>query len=227
MGREGHIRVVIADDHRLFREGIRLILSREEGIALVGEAAPGLETIELVNQLQPDVVLLDISVPGMGVIELIRRLKQNSPATKLLFLTAASDEALIFKAMKVGAKGYLSRVSTAADFTKAIQAVHHGELWVERNLMARFVEEEAATDGSGKGPRGRTQAALTTREQEILRLLRSGRTNKEIAQSLLISEKTVKSHLSNIFRKLNVRHRVQAVLCVDQHGLTEGVLPTK
>ncbi len=99
MGREGHIRIVIADDQRLFREGIRLILSREEGIALVGEAAPGLQTIELVNQLQPDVVLLDISVPGMGVIELIRRLKQNSPATKLLLLTAASDEALIFKAM--------------------------------------------------------------------------------------------------------------------------------
>ncbi|WP_455389191.1 response regulator [Petrachloros mirabilis] len=213
---EQHIRVVIVDDHRLFREGIRLILSREEGIVLVGEAAPGLATIELLNQLQPDVVLLDTTMPGIDGIEFIGALRQNSPAIKLLILTAERDEALIFKALRAGAKGYLSKNANGSYLSRAIQAVHHGELWVERSLVARFVEAESI--GAEDRPERRL-GGLTAREEEILRLLVSGGTNKEIAHALSISEKTVKAHLNSIFRKLHVTCRLQAGLIAVHRGL--------
>ena len=211
-----HIRVVIVDDHTLFREGIRLILSMEEGIALVGEAGRGLATIELLNQLQPDVVLLDASMPGIDGIEFIGVLRQSSPATKLLILTAERDEALIFKALKAGAKGYVSKDANGSYLSRAIQAVHHGELWVERSLVARFMEAESV---AAEDRPGREVGGLTAREEEILRLLGSGGTNKEIAHALSISEKTVKAHLNNIFRKLHVTRRLQAGLIAVQQGL--------
>lgn len=213
------IRLVIVSDHRLFREGIRLILGREVGIAVLEETVPRLQTTEFVSRLQPDVVLLDTTVPGMGVVELIRRLNQSSPATKLLLLIPARDDALILEAMKAGAKGYLSRDATAADLAKAIQAVHHGELWVERKLTARLIEGEAVSDLGGEDRPGRMQAVLTSREQEILRVLASGATNKEIARALFISEKTVKCHLNHIFQKLHVTRRLQAVLYAVQCGV--------
>ncbi len=215
---EGPIRVVIADSHQLFRAGLGLLLSSEEGIALVGEAADGLETIEVVSTLQPDVVLLDITMPGIDGVGIIRPIKQQSPATKPLMLTAARDDDLILKALRAGAKGYLSKDTTVSHLTKAIQAVHEGELWVDRKLIARFVEQEVVAELRENSPR-RTQEALTTREEEILRLLASGGTNKEIAQALLISEKTVKCHLQSIFRKLNITRRLEAILYAVHCGL--------
>ncbi len=216
METERHIRVVIVDDHGLFREGIRLILSGEEGIALVGEAAQGLGAIELLNQLQPDVVLLGTAMPGIDGIEFIGALRQSSPATKLLILTGERDDALIFKALRAGAKGYVSKDANGSYLSRAIQAVHHGELWVERSLVTRLVEAWSVTaeDRPGREVRG-----LTAREEEILRLLSSGGTNKEIAHALFISEKTVKAHLNNIFRKLHVTRRLQAGLIAAQRGL--------
>lgn len=219
MGLGGRIRVVIADDHRLFREGLRLILSREGGIDIVGEATNGLQTIEVVSDLQPDVVLLDITMPGMDGIEVIRPVKEKSPETKPLMLTARMDEPMIFKALKAGAKGYLSKDACVSDLIKAIQAVHQGELWVERKLIARFVDGEAGAEVKGEDRPGRPREALTPREEEVLRLLASGGTNKEIAQVLFISEKTVKSHLNRIFRKLNVTRRLQAILYAIHRGL--------
>lgn len=214
------IRVVIADDHRLFREGLRLILSREASIETVGEAANSLQTIDLVSDLKPDVLLLSINMPSMDGIEVIMPLKEKSPATKPLVLTAAVDDALIFQALKAGAKGYLSKDASVFDLFKAIQVVYRGDLWVERKLIARFFEEEASAAFKGGGRRGRTQEGLTLREREILRLLASGCANKDIAQSLFISEKTVKSHLNSIFRKLHVTGRLQAVLYAIHRGLS-------
>ncbi len=218
MTMEGAIRLVIADSHQLFRAGLGLLLSSEEGIALVGDAAHGLETIEVVSALQPDVVLLDINLSGMDGVGILRPIKQQSPATKLLMLTAARDDGLILKALRAGAKGCLSRDATLSDLTKAIQAVHEGQLWVDRKLIARFVEQEAGAE-LRQNRRGREQDALTTREEEILRLLASGGTNKDIGQALFISEKTVKSHVHNIFQKLNVTRRLQAILYVVHRGL--------
>ncbi len=146
MTTDAPIRVVIADCHQLFRAGVRLLLSSEEGIALVVETAHWLQTFEVVSTLQPDVVLLDITLPGIDGIDALRPLRHKSPATKLLLLTSAHDEGLIFKALRAGAKGYLSKDSSSADLAKAIQAVHEGDLWVDRKMIARFVEQEAGAE---------------------------------------------------------------------------------
>ena len=216
---EGQIRVVIADDHRLFREGIRLILRQEKGIEIVGEAATGPQTIDVISDLKPDIVLLDITMPEMDGIRAIQPIREKSPKTKPLMLTASMDEAMIFKALKAGAKGYLSKDACISDLIRAIHAVHQGELWVERKLMARFLDEEAVPDSKAEDPPGRTTEGLTPREQEVLRLLTTGSTNKEIGEALFISEKTVKSHLNSVFRKLNVTRRLQAILYAISRGL--------
>jgi two-component system NarL family response regulator len=217
---EDQIRIVIADGHRLFREGMCLILGQEKGIEIVGEAVNGLQTISVVNELKPDVVLLDITIAKIDGTQVVLPIRQKSPKTKALMLTAALDEAMIFKSLKAGAKGYLSKDSSISDLTKAIKAVHQGELWIERKLISRFFDQEAIADSKGGNPHGRTEEGLTPRELEVLSLLTKGCTNKEIAQDLFISEKTVKTHLSNIFRKLKVTRRLEAILYAISKGLS-------
>ncbi len=216
----GQIKVLIAGNHRIFREGLRLILREENGIQIVGQAVNGLQTIEVVNDLKPDVVLLDILIPKMDGIEIIPPIRQKSPKTKVLVLTSVTDKAVIFKALKAGAKGYISNDEGSSDFIKAIHAVHRGELWIERKLMSKFFDQEAIADSKGGNPHGRTEEGLTLREQEVLSCLTKGCTNKEIAQDLFISEKTVKTHLSSIFRKLKVTRRLQATLYAIRKGLS-------
>jgi DNA-binding NarL/FixJ family response regulator len=216
---EDQIRIVIADGHRLFREGMCLILGQEKGIQIVGEAVNELQTINVVNELKPDVVLLDITIAKIDGTQVVVPIRQKSPKTKALMLTAALDEAMIFKSLKAGAKGYVSKDSSVSDLTKAIKAVHQGELWIERKLMSRFFDQEAIADSKGGNPHGRTKEGLTPREREVLHFLATGCTNKEIAQDLFISEKTVKTHLSSIFRKLKVTRRLQAILCAIREGL--------
>ncbi len=213
------IRVVIADDHRLFRTGLRLILSREDQIEIVGEAADGLQTIEVATHVQPDVVLLDATMPRLDGIGVIASLRQKSPAVKPLMLVGVRDEGLIFKALRAGAKGYLSKDTAVPDLVKAIETVYHGELWVERKLIARFFEVIGPTGVVRVDLPGRTSQELTAREEEILRLLAAGGTNKDIGQALFISEKTVKCHLNNIFKKLKVTRRLQAILYVIHQGI--------
>jgi two-component system NarL family response regulator len=213
------IRIVIADDHRLFREGLRLILHQEKGIKIVGEAVNGPQAISVVHDLKPDVVLLDISMPEMNGIEVLPVIKKESPKTKPLMLTASVDEAKIFKALKAGAKGYMSKDASVPDLIKAIQAVQRGELWVQRRLLSRFFDEEAEADPRGNRQHETTEEDLSPREQEVLRCLVSGCTNKEIAEQLFISEKTVKTHLNNIFRKLRVTRRLHAILYAINRGL--------
>jgi len=217
---ELQIRVVIANDNRLFREGIRLILRQEEDIEIVGEAVSGLQTINAIQDLKPDVVLLAITMAEMNGIQVIPAIIQKSPKTKALVLTAAMDEATIFKSLRAGAKGYLSKDSSVSDLSKAIKVVHRGELWIERKLMSRFFEQEVIADSKGGNLHGRTKEELTPREQEVLSLLTTGRTNKEIARGLFISEKTVKTHLNSIFRKLKVTRRLEAVLYAISEGLS-------
>ncbi len=214
------IRVVIADDHMLLREMLCQILRQEKSIEVVGEAGNGLQTIDVISDLKPDVVLLDIIMPEMDGIKVLPAIREKSPKTKALMLTVSKDETMILKALKAGAKGYLSKDVGISDLIKAIQAVHKGELWVERKLMARFFEGEAIADPKGEDQSGKTKEGLTAREQEVLCLLTKGSTNKELAKALFISEKTVKSHLNSIFRKLNVSRRLQAILYALRRGLT-------
>jgi DNA-binding NarL/FixJ family response regulator len=216
---EASIRLVIADDQALFREGLRLLLRREGSIEVVGEAVNGAQLIETVRTLQPDILLLNFQMPGVDGLEVVLVIKEASPATKVLLLPDARDEALILKALKAGVKGYLSMGASGSDLLKAIQAVHHGELWVERRLMAGLLEGEGFTDLRPEEQHPRVKELLTAREREILRVVASGSTNKETAQALFISEKTVRSHLNSIFKKLQVTRRVQATLYAIRRGL--------
>ena len=215
---EDPIRVVIADARRLRREELVLILSQENGLEVVGEAVNGIQTIDLIDGLKPDVVLVDISLPDIDGIEVILPIRQKSPHTKVLVFVPTVDESTVFKLLKAGAKGYFSDDSAASDVPKAIKTMHRGEIWVARRVVSRFVEREAFAD-SNRENMPSTQGTLTQREQEVLRLLATGITNKEIAQDLFISEKTVKTHVNNIFKKLNVTRRLQAVLYAIAKGL--------
>jgi two-component system response regulator DegU len=220
VGMAEQISVVIADNHRLIREGLSLILQHEESIRIIGEAVNVVQTINVVKELKPDVVLLDIRMPETDGIQVIPSIRNKSPKTKALMLTSTMDEEKIFKSLKVGAKGYLSMDSSASDLTKAIKAVYRGELWVERKLMSKFFENEASNNSNGANPHKKTHEGLTLREQEVLRHLADGLSNKEIAEDLFISEKTVKSHLNSIFKKLNVTRRLQAILYAINKGLS-------
>ncbi len=194
-------------------------LGQEKDIEIAGEAVSVFQTISAVRDLRPDVVLLGMTMAKMDGIQVIPLLRQESPKTKALMLAGALDEATIFECLKAGAKGYLSKDSGVSDLTKAIKAVHQGELWIQRKLISRFFDQEAIANTRGENLHGRTKEELTPREQEVLSLLTKGRTNKEIAQDLFISEKTVKSHLSSIFRKLKVTRRLEAVLWAISKGL--------
>jgi DNA-binding NarL/FixJ family response regulator len=216
---ESRIRVVIAHDHKLVRESVCLALSEEESIQIVGQVANRPEAIDGVSKLKPDVVLLNIYIPEMDSVEVIHPIIAKSLKTKILILNHDMEEDMVFQYLKAGAKGYISKDASITDLTKAIHAVHQGELWLERKLIARFFDEEAVVAATAEDRLGRSEEGLTPREQEILRCLTTGCTNKEIAESLFISEKTVKCHLNSIFRKLNVTRRLQAILYAINIGL--------
>lgn len=219
MGPSNKVRIVIATDNLLCRKGLLLILSGEESLEIVGEAANGLQAIDMIGELKPDVVLLDINFPKLDGIQIISIIKQKSPGTKVLLLSTSEDEATTIKALKAGAKGYLSRNTSISELTKAIKVVHKNELWVERKLISKFLEADTTDDLSGKDRQAITNDKFTPREKEVLNQLMNGHTNKEIAKSLFISEKTVKSHLNRIFTKLNVSGRLEAVLYAVKSGL--------
>jgi len=221
MQTEGNIRVVIADDHSLFRAGLRLILSEEEIVEIVGEAANGVQAIDIITDLKPDVVLLDLAISEMDGIQILTAIKQTSPETKALMFNAAVtvDEEMIFKSLKLGAKGYLSKNLASCNLIKAIKAVQRGEMWIERKLMSKFFATEQRNVLSMEDQAKKTNTGLTAREQEVLSVLTKGLTNKEIAEILCISEKTVKTHLNSIFRKLNVTRRLQAILYAIGRGI--------
>lgn len=221
------IRVVIADEHRLLREGLRLLLHHDKGVEIVGEAATGPQTIDVISKLKPDVVLLDITMPGMDGIKAIQPIIQNSPDTKLLMISGYVDEATIFMALKAGVKGYLPKDAGLTDLVKAIRTAHRGELWIERKRMARFFYGKATADAGQEDIDDRAKPELTPREREVLDRLTTGCSNKEIAECLFISEKTVKSHLYNIFRKLNVTRRLQAILYAIERGLDLSPISTQ
>ena len=216
---EEKITVVIAHDHRLIRDAIRAVLSREKNIQIVGEATEGPETIDVISNLEPDVVLLDYFMPGVGGVEFIQSIIEKCPKTKVLMLTLSMDETVVFEALKAGAKGYISKDASMSDLIKAVQTVHEGELWIERKLISVFFDHENGVEAGGEADQGTTEEGLTARQQEVLLCLSTGSTNKEIADALYISEKTVKSHLNSIFRKLHVSRRLEAILYAINKGL--------
>lgn len=209
------IRTLIVDDHQIVREGLRTYLELMEDIDLVSEAENGAQAIEQVRQHQPDVVLMDLVMPGLGGIEATRQINTIHPATKVIVLTSFTDDEMIFAAIQAGAAGYLLKDISPLELGQAIQAVHEGEKHlhpdITRKLMNQFVNLKAESDPK--------PGQLTPREQEVLTFIAQGLSNRELAQTLTISEKTVKSHVSHILSKLHLSDRTQAAIYAYKHGL--------
>ncbi len=211
-------KVVIADDHTLFREGIKRMLSLEKDILVVGEASRGDEVAKLVERTKPDVLLLDLKMPKGDIVQTLLEVKDINPATKVLVLTAFSEDENIFNAAKGGARGYVLKGIDFSTLLRAIKTVHGGGLWIDKELPAAEAFEEIAQDqaddlGDAREDSGAIKT-LTRRELEILRLVAEGLTNEEIGKKIFISEKTVKTHLTNIFDKLKVNNRFKAALLI-------------
>jgi two-component system, NarL family, response regulator LiaR len=210
------IRVLIADDHAVVRQGLRTFLELQDEIEVVGEASDGVEALELVQRTAPDVALLDLVMPRLGGLEAIRRIREVAPATRVLVLTSFADDDTVLPAVRAGAAGYLLKDVQPPELVGAIRTVHAGEALLAPAVATMLVEQLAAEDGNGAAERGEH---LTPREREVLALLARGRANKVIARDLGVSERTVKTHVSNILGKLNLTDRTQAAVYAVRHGI--------
>jgi NarL family two-component system response regulator LiaR len=212
------IRILLADDHVLVRQGTRELLEREEDMEVVAEAGDGEEAVHLAKSQRPDVAIMDISMPKLNGIEATKQIKAIQPATAVLVLTAYDDDQYIFALLEAGAAGYLLKNVRAEELVDAVRAVHVGESVlhpaIARKVINRFARPKEARDT------GTTVEQLTERELEVLKLAAKGMTNREIAQELVISVRTVQVHLTNVFGKIGVGSRTEAVL----YGLREGWL---
>ena len=213
---EDSVRVLIADDHPLFREGMRGRLDRVADVAVVGEAASGDEAVELAHKLDPHVILMDIKMPGLNGIEATREIQQASPQIGVLVLTMFEDDDSVFAAMRAGAKGYLLKDSGGEGVVHAIRAVASGEAVFGPGVAERII-------GFFSAPRAaapqRAFPELTKREEEVLSLVAQGKSNQQIARQLFVSLKTVRNHVSNILLKLQVADRAQAVIRARDAGM--------
>jgi len=218
------IRVVLADDHAVVRKGIREFLEAEGDIVVVAEAADGAQAVLLVVEHRPDVAVLDVQMPGMGGIEATRRIKAQCPAVRVLILTAYDDDPYIFALLHAGANGYILKTADSAELVRALRAVHRGESALDSAVTHKVVQQLTTGRPSASLPNGvpgqaaaepRSAAvwveALTEREVEVLRLAAKGLTNKAIGHTLGISDRTVQGHLANIYGKLGVNSRTEAV----------------
>ena len=200
------IRVVIADDHAVVREGLRSFLGIQDDIEIVAEASDGEEAVRQVEVNAPDVVVMDLVMPRVEGVEAIRRIRTASPDVKIIVLTSFADDEKMLAAVRAGATGYLLKDAKPQELSDAIRAANRGEALVHPAVAARLMQEVAARDKPSPAD------ALTPRELEVLRLMVRGLPNKQIARELEIAEKTVKTHVSNILRKLDLQDRTQAVV---------------
>jgi DNA-binding NarL/FixJ family response regulator len=212
---EDTVRVLIADDHPLFREGMRGRLDRVADVAVVGEAASGDEAVELAHKLEPDVILMDIKMPGLNGIEATREIQRANPQIGILVLTMFEDDDSVFAAMRAGAKGYLLKDSGGEGVVHAIRAVASGEAVFGPGVAERMIGFFSAPRAAPK----RAFPELTEREEEVLSLVAQGKSNREIARQLFVSLKTVRNHVSNILLKLQVADRAQAVIRARDAGM--------
>jgi DNA-binding NarL/FixJ family response regulator len=213
---EGPIRILLADDHPLFRDGLRLLLGSVDDVSLVGEAEDGGQAVALAAALQPDVILMDIQMPGMNGLEATRRIKQAQPECKVLVLTMFEDDDSVFSAMRAGAHGYLLKGARQDETLRAIRAVANGEAIFSPQVAQRVILYFKAARPAAP-PEAFPQ--LSEREYEILTLIAQRMTNNEIAERLVLSPKTVRNHVSNIFHKLQVADRAEAILAARTAGL--------
>ena len=210
------IKVAIVDDQRLFVDGLARILGIQPDMVVVGRAHTGEEAVGLCMRAEPDIVLMDLSMPGMGGISATRKILSLLPRTQVLVLTVHTDDANLFQAIKAGAQGYILKDCTPEDLTTAIRSVHAGDTITSPDIAKKMIT-------TFEGIRANTELtpSLTERELEVIKALAQGKSNKEIARDLDISEKTVRNHASNIYKKLHIFDRTQAVIYAVRHGLVD------
>ncbi|MCX5113964.1 response regulator transcription factor [Streptomyces sp. NBC_00378] len=206
------IRVLLVDDHQVVRRGLRTFLEIQDDIEVVGEAADGAEGVARTEELRPDVVLMDIKMPGTDGIEALRRLRELENPAKVLIVTSFTEQRTVVPALRAGASGYVYKDVDPDALAGAIRSVHAGHVLLQPEVAGALLAQEDSGSGTGRG------STLTEREREVLGLIADGRSNREIARALVLSEKTVKTHVSNILMKLDLSDRTQAALWAVRHG---------
>jgi two-component system, NarL family, response regulator LiaR len=211
------IRVLIAEDHPIVREGLRTLIASEPGMVLVGEAADGVEVVDKARVLQPDVILMDLMMPRKNGLEAIGEIKAIHPEVSILVLTSFAEEDKVFPAIRAGALGYLLKDSSPQQLLRAIRDVHRGEPSMHPTIALKMIRELDRLSNQE-----RSESPLTDREVGVLKLVAQGLTNQEIADRLTISEWTVRTHMRNILGKLHLANRTQATLYALREGLAKG-----
>lgn len=209
------IKVIIADDHTIFRSGLNMLLSSEPDINVIGEAEDGQSAIQLAKELNPDVILMDIGMPELNGIEATERIKLETPDINILVLTMHRSDEYFFKMLEAGASGYILKGAETSELINAVRSVAKGEVFLYPSMAGRLVKEYLSQSAASKI----SSAKLTKREREILQLIAEGFTNKEIAKKLVLSPSTVHSHRTNLLHKLNLNSRHELVQYAREHGL--------
>jgi two-component system, NarL family, nitrate/nitrite response regulator NarL len=216
------VRILIADDHPIVRDGLKKLLLLEDDFEIVGEAADGREVLEKVQELDPDVLLLDLRMPNLDGLSALQALQQTNKRTRVIVLTASEDKNEFVQAMKLGCSGIVLKQTAPDLIVKSIRKVNAGEIWLDSHTTAAVMRQfQTGTESSGgqPGSKGRERSPLSAREREIVALVAQGYKNKEMAEKMFISEQTVKNHLHNIFDKLGVSDRLELALYAIHKGL--------
>jgi NarL family two-component system response regulator LiaR len=210
------IRVLIADDHQLVRQGLAALLAVKPGFEVIGQAENGAEAVKLANSLNPDIILMDLLMPGKNGIEATHEIKAENPDAHILIITSFAEDENVYQAIKAGALGYLLKDSSPQELMQAIDDVCHGRMSLHPNIAMKLIEELNKPTEKQK-----TIDPLTEREVEVLKLVAKGHSNQEIAEKLVVSERTVGAHVSNILSKLHLANRTQAALYALRKGFTD------
>lgn len=213
------IRVLIADDHTIFREGLRKLLDAENDVTIVGEASSGSEAVQLLGKLKPDILLLDLRMPDRDGLSVLEEVNFDTSSTRVIVLTATEDDREVVRAMRLGARGVVLKQSASDLLLKSIRKVHAGEIWLDKKMTAEVMRAFAQSAEAGAR---REKPLLSDREKEIVQLVAQGFRNREIGEKLFISEQTVKNHLHNIFDKLGVSDRLELALYAIHHRLIDN-----
>jgi len=216
------IRVLLADDHPIVRDGLRKLLALEDDIEVVGEASDGRQVLEMIQEHEPDVLLLDLRMPNLDGLSVLQTLQQNEKKTRVIVLTASEDKNEFVQAMKLGCSGIVLKQTATELIVKSIRKVHSGEIWLDSHTTAAVMRQFASpseTSSPLANGKGRERSPLSAREREIVALVAQGYKNKEMAEKMFISEQTVKNHLHNIFDKLGVSDRLELALYAIHKGL--------
>jgi two-component system, NarL family, response regulator LiaR len=214
---EHNVRVLIVDDHTILRKGIRALLTETPGFEVVGEAGNGQDAVSLAQELRPDVILMDLLMPGMDGIEATRQITNSDRDARILVLTSFAADNNVFPAVKAGALGYLLKDSTPEELVRAIRQVHRGEPSLDPAIARKLLQEIARPVERGPAPE-----ALTAREMQVLGLIAQGLSNQDIAGQIMVSEPTVRTHVSRILAKLHLASRTQAALYAVREGLADA-----